>query len=193
MTIDPDVVQHGIPHIIHFGDFGGYEVLVMTKAGPSLFELLYSTRRGKFSISTVCKIAKQAVSSESFKRKFNLMNNCFQIRIFEYIHSKGLVFHDVKPQNMAIGNIDKNKIIFFDFGFSQFYVNALGEAMEREDAIDIFGTPEYMARGPLNAKTWVRKDDLISLGLVLLRLNGDYFIKYALIEMYFNKYYFKMI
>lgn len=90
----------------------------------------------------------------------------------EYIHSKGLIFHDVKPSNMAIGLTNPNQIIFFDFAFSEFYVNAMGESKEREDAPDINGTPEYMGRGPLNRYTHVRKDDFISLGLVLLELNG---------------------
>lgn len=88
--------------------------------------------------------------------------------MFEYIHSKGLVFHDVKPSNMAIGYTNPNQIVFFDFAFSEFYVNAMGESKEREDAPVIWGTPEYMGRGPLNRYTHVRKDDLISFGLVLL-------------------------
>lgn len=109
------------------------------------------------------------------KNSKNLQKNCFQIRIFEYIHSKGLVFHDVKPTNMAIGNIDKNQIVFFDFAFSEFYVNALGESKRREDTDEVNGTPEYMARGPLHRLTQVPKDDFISLGLVLLELNGNNF------------------
>lgn len=75
MIIDPDVVQYGIPHFIYFGDFDGYKVLVMTKAGPTLLKLLYSTRKQKFNISTICKIAMQAVCikslcSKSFGKKF---------------------------------------------------------------------------------------------------------------------------
>lgn len=94
------------------------------------------------------------------------------MRIFEYIHSKGLLFHDVKPTNIAIGNINENQIIFFDFAFSEFHINALGEPKQREDSDEINGTPEYMARGPLHRLTHVRKDDLISFGLVMLELNG---------------------
>lgn len=83
-----------------------------------------------------------------------------------------MVFHDVKPSNIAIGLTNPNQIIFFDFAFSEFYVNAMGESKAREEAPDINGTPEYMGRGPLNRYTHVRKDDFISLGLVLLELNG---------------------
>lgn len=83
-----------------------------------------------------------------------------------------MLFHDVKPTNIAIDNTNENKIIFFDFAFSEFYENSLGESKEREDSDEINGTPEYMARGPLNRLTHVRKDDFISFGLSLLELNG---------------------
>lgn len=79
----------------------------------------------------------------------------------------------MKPTNIAIGNEDEDEIFFFDFAFSDFHVNAMGESKEREKADISNGTPEYMARGPLNRMTTVRKDDLFSFGLVLLELNGN--------------------
>lgn len=82
------------------------------------------------------------------------------------------MFQDVKPANIAIGNKNANQIVFFDFAFSEFYVNALGEPKKREEANEFNGTPEYMAIGPLNRQTHLRKDDFISLGIVLLELNG---------------------
>lgn len=75
---------------------------------------------------------------------------------------------------MAIGNVNENQIFFFDFGFSGFHVNALGEPKDREEAVEQSGTPEYMAFGPLNMFTSVRKDELISFGIVLLKLNDAY-------------------
>lgn len=50
----------------------------------------------------------------------------------------------------------------------------MGESQARRKATSFSGSPAYMARGPLNRYTQVRKDDFISLGLVLLRLNGVY-------------------
>lgn len=85
-----------------------------------------------------------------------------------------MIFHDVKPQNIAVGEDDENKIFFFDFAFSQFYVNALGETKPRERANHFDGTPEYFAFGPLNGLSHVRKDDLISFGICLLDLNDAY-------------------
>lgn len=59
--LDPKVIEHGIPHILHFGNFAGYKVLVMTKTGPALHYLQSKTRFGKFGIKTISKIAIQGV------------------------------------------------------------------------------------------------------------------------------------
>lgn len=85
-----------------------------------------------------------------------------------------MIFHDVKPENIAVGENDANKIYFFDFAFSQFHVNAFGEPKPREITYEFHGTPEYFAPGPLNRQTHVRKDDLISFGICLLELNDAY-------------------
>lgn len=160
-------------------------MLVMTKAGPTLMDLVYQMKNYKFSMQTICKIAMQAVSHPFIARKswkqdeksvsfheIIIEFRKFQIRIFQYIHSKGLLFVDVKPENIAIGNTDANRIVFFDFAFSEFYVNALGEPKRREESSAFNGTPEYWPLGPLNGLTHVRKDDLIAFGIVLLELNG---------------------
>ncbi|XP_055304298.1 casein kinase I-like isoform X2 [Sitodiplosis mosellana] len=151
---DPNVVQRGIPHIIHFGDFDQYKYLVMSKTGPTLHKLKDKTKDKEFTFTSIAKIGRQG------------------IRIFEYIHSKGLIFHDVKPHNIAVGRSNANKIVFFDFAFSEFYIDDMGVSKPRKEATKFYGTPDYMAWGPLNRYTQVRKDDLISFGLVLLELNG---------------------
>lgn len=73
---------------------------------------------------------------------------------------------------MAIGDVNKNQVIFFDFEFSEFHVNALGESMGRKKIKSPTATPEYMAYAPLHYLSHVRKDDLISFGIILLELNG---------------------
>lgn len=83
-----------------------------------------------------------------------------------------MLFHDVKSTNIALGRNNEDQIFFFDFAFSEFHVNALGESKERTEAQEINGTPDFMARGPLHRLTNVRKDDFISFGLVMLDLNG---------------------
>lgn len=96
----------------------------------------------------------------------------FQIRALEYIHSKGLVFCDIKPSNLAIGSGNSNEIYFLSFVFGELYANALDSNKQRINAKNIRGTPEYMSIETLNKFLPVQKDDLISLGIVLMQLNG---------------------
>lgn len=46
--------------------------------------------------------------------------------------------------------------------------------MPRYELDEFNGTPEYMGRGPLHGLSQVRKDDFISLGIVIMELSGVY-------------------
>lgn len=59
-----------------------------------------------------------------------------------------------------------------DFAFSEPVYDKDGNLRERVETDQFDGTPEYMARGPLSGFTQMRKDDFISLGIVMLELNG---------------------
>lgn len=100
------------------------------------------------------------------------MLNFFQIRTLEYIHSKGLVLCDIKPPNLAIDNENTNVIFALSFVFGELFENAFDSNMQRLKAKHIRGTPEYMSVDTLNVFKSVYADDLISLGIVLLQLNG---------------------
>lgn len=84
------------------------------------------------------------------------------------------MFQDVKPMNMAIGNSNGNQIFFFDFASSGFYVDSQGEPLERQKSDRSVGTPDYMSWAVLNGFKSARKDDLISFGIVLLRLSNAF-------------------
>lgn len=47
---------------MHYGDFAGYKILIMTKTGLSLHRLRKQVRGYKFGLRAVCKIAMQAVN-----------------------------------------------------------------------------------------------------------------------------------
>lgn len=59
---DADIIQHGIPHIIHFGNFIGYKVLITTKTGPTISDMQNRLKNRKLKLKSICKIAIQAVS-----------------------------------------------------------------------------------------------------------------------------------
>lgn len=94
-----------------------------------------------------------------------------QIRVLEYIHFKGLVYHDVKAAYISISDKSPYEIFFTDFAFTDFQSKALNQENQRKKARYYKGTPEYMAIEPLQKFEHAQKDDLVSLGIVLLSLN----------------------
>lgn len=88
----------GIPQVLWFGRQDDYYVLVHTILGPSLEDLLnYCGRR--LSLKTVLLIADQAISR------------------IQYIHSKGFLHRDIKPDNFLMGIGRQGNILYtIDFG-----------------------------------------------------------------------------
>lgn len=75
---------------------------------------------------------------------------------------------------MAIGDgpEHQHQIIFFDFAFSEPYMNADGEPKQREKVTEMDGTPNYFSIDVLRGQSHVRKDELFGLGVCLLDLNN---------------------
>lgn len=67
---DPDVVQNGIPHLIHYGDFGDYKVMVLTKTGPTLYTIRHQLEEYKLKFESILKIGMQAVCAIRAKSAF---------------------------------------------------------------------------------------------------------------------------
>ncbi|CAD8197371.1 unnamed protein product [Paramecium octaurelia] len=104
LLADNQSIDRGIPHVYYTSEECGFTFMVMDLLGASLEELFVSKKK-KFSLKTVVMIGLQ-----------------FLERI-EFIHSKGIIHRDIKPDNFLIGKLNKqNKIYILDFGLAKRFV-----------------------------------------------------------------------
>ena len=142
----------GIPFIKSYGFSGEYNVLVMELLGKSL-EILFKENNFKFSLKTVCMLAEQMITR------------------LEYIHKKYILHRDIKPDNFTLGRGKKSHIIYLiDFGLSKKYKSSRGdhEHIKYSENKKLIGTARYASINALKGCEQGRRDDMESLGYVLM-------------------------
>ncbi|KAK5653474.1 hypothetical protein OQA88_8960 [Cercophora sp. LCS_1] len=140
----------GIPRVHWFGQECEFYALVIDALGPSLEDLLnYCGRR--LSLKTILLIADQAISR------------------IQYIHSKGFLHRDIKPDNFLMGLGEQGNILYaIDFGLAKEFDDA--ERYKDADGLALGGTRRYASINNHNGRQQSWGDDLESLGYVLVYL-----------------------
>ena len=142
----------GIPKIITYGHIKKYNILIETLLNESLYNIFI--KNDKYcSLIDICLIGIQMLDR------------------LEWIHSKNILYRDVKPENCLIGLKDPNLIYIVDFGLCKRYRSSkTGKHIPLRQTGKFSGTMEYASSYVLKGNESSRRDDLISLGYMLIFL-----------------------
>ena len=143
---------YGFPKLISFGKIKKYNILIETLLGKSLYNIYFKTEN-KCNLADACLIGLQILDR------------------LEYIHSKNLIYRDVKPENFLIGIDDPSAIYIIDFGLCKKYRSSkTGKHILPKLTKRFNGTISYVSPNVFKGKESSRRDDLISLGYMILYL-----------------------
>ncbi|KAI8360022.1 putative casein kinase I, partial [Mortierella sp. GBAus27b] len=138
----------GIPNIHWFGKEGQYNAIVMDLLGPNLKQVRRENE--KLPLSFVIELGVQVITQ------------------LEYIHKKGFVYRDVKPENFLLDADPRLSIV--DFGLVAPYRDASGKHLPNKGSgkKHKVGTARYASINIHCGREHARRDDVESVGYMLL-------------------------
>ena len=142
----------GIPEVISFGRLKNYNILIEPLLGISLLDL-YIKKNKKIDMKDICLIAIQLIDR------------------IEWVHSKEIIYRDVKPENFLFGKINPEILYMIDFGLCRKYINInTGKHITPKNIGKFTGTSRYASVYAMAGNEQSRRDDIESIGYLLVFL-----------------------
>ena len=140
-----------VPNVYWFGSEKGYNILIMELLGRSLEDIFISCSK-HFSLKTIAMLADQMIT------------------IVQRVHERNFIHRDLTPGNFLVGlGKESNKIFLIDFGYSKtFWDNRLNRHRPNRGSKNLVGTPEYASMNAQKKEDLSRRDDMESLGYILV-------------------------
>ena len=137
------------PKKYYYGLHKQHRILVLEKLGNSL-KYFFSHNEFQFDLPTVCNIAVQCLYR------------------LEVLHDKGWLHQDIKPENILVDSFRGDTLYLVDYGTSKSWKTSNNKHITPGPSKKIVGTARYSCIANHDGYKQSRRDDLESLGYVLL-------------------------
>jgi len=142
-----------IPLLYHSGVEGKINYIVMELLDQSLEEFR-ANYGDMLNINVVLHLSKQMLT------------------IVEQLHARGIIHRDLKPSNFLLktNSVGISELYLIDFGLANSFLDEKSRHYTIKTNETIVGTPRYMSVNMHHGLTASRRDDLESLGYIMLFL-----------------------
>lgn len=141
----------GIPEVYKLESVGSSKAMVMELLGPTLHDVFTQANK-QLEPSFILHLGLQILAR------------------LEFTHSRGFLHRDIKPDNLLFGRgLRESMVYLIDFGIAKrFRTEKSGEHIELTANHPLRGTVKYCSLNTHKGLEQSRRDDLESLGFVLL-------------------------
>ena len=165
----------GIPALYAWGTESRFHYIVMELLDQSLEQLLLSFNSGADAEQKTMNLKTMNLKTMNLKTmplKVVLHLGVQILNIIEQIHARGIIHRDLKPANFLLKNDKQNisQLYLIDFGLSMFFLDdKLKHQAIRTNEAPV-GTARYMSVNMHHGLTASRRDDLETVGYILMFL-----------------------